>query len=60
MRRKSVRAPSQIVACAWCGTAFTLAMTGRIPKWCSRSCRQRAWEQRRAAESPGALPWTSW
>lgn len=24
---------------------------GRIPKWCSASCRQRAWEQARAAES---------
>jgi len=22
---------------------------GRIPKWCSSSCRHRAWEQRRAA-----------
>lgn len=51
MQRKSVRAPGQIVACAWCGTTFALAATGRIPKWCSGSCRQRAWEQRRAAES---------
>jgi hypothetical protein len=25
--------------------------TGRIPKWCSASCRQRAWEQSRAAAS---------
>jgi hypothetical protein len=24
---------------------------GRIPKWCSASCRQRAWEQARAATS---------
>lgn len=52
MQRKSIRAPGQIVACAWCGTTLTLATTGRIPKWCSPSCRQRAWEeQRRAAES---------
>ncbi len=51
MQRKSVRAPGQIVACVWCGTTFSLATTGRIPKWCSQSCRQRAWEQRRAAES---------
>ncbi len=51
MQRKSVRAPGQILACAWCGTTFTLATTGRTPKWCSQSCRQRAWEQRRAAES---------
>jgi hypothetical protein len=27
---------------------------GRIPKWCSASCRQRAWEQSRAAASGGA------
>ena len=24
---------------------------GRLPKWCSASCRQRAWEQARAATS---------
>jgi hypothetical protein len=24
---------------------------GRIPTWCSQTCRQRAWEQKRAAES---------
>ena len=24
---------------------------GRIPKWCSAVCRQRAWEQTRAAQS---------
>lgn len=24
---------------------------GRIPKWCSDTCRHRAWEQRRAAAS---------
>jgi hypothetical protein len=24
---------------------------GRIPKWCSASCRQRAWEQSRAEAS---------
>jgi hypothetical protein len=24
---------------------------GRIPKWCSAACRQRAWEQARAAAS---------
>lgn len=24
---------------------------GRIPKWCSPGCRQRAWEQARAAAS---------
>lgn len=24
---------------------------GRVPKWCSSSCRHRAWEQRRAADA---------
>lgn len=24
---------------------------GRVPSWCSNSCRHRAWEQRRAASS---------
>ena len=24
---------------------------GRVPSWCSNSCRHRAWEQRRAAAS---------
>jgi hypothetical protein len=37
--------------CGWCGGPIQLKPTGRIPKWCSASCRQRAWEQKRAAES---------
>ena len=37
--------------CGWCGSPIDLKETGRIPKWCSSSCRQRAWEQRRAAAS---------
>ena len=37
--------------CAWCGTALAPKPRGRIPKWCSASCRQRAWEQARAAAS---------
>jgi hypothetical protein len=38
-------------ACAWCGKAIEPKARGRIPKWCSASCRQRAWEQARAASS---------
>jgi hypothetical protein len=38
-------------SCAWCGTALAPKPRGRIPKWCSASCRQRAWEQARAAAS---------
>ncbi|MCU1482162.1 MAG: uncharacterized protein JWQ19_2948 [Subtercola sp.] len=37
--------------CGWCGRPITVKATGRLPKWCSSSCRQRAWEQARAAAS---------
>lgn len=37
--------------CGWCGTPMQPKARGRIPKWCSPSCRQRAWEQARAAQS---------
>ena len=39
------------VTCAWCGASVTVAKRGRVPKWCSATCRHRAWEQRRAAAS---------
>src|SRR3954470_5671033 len=35
--------------CGWCGGPITVKATGRLPKWCTPSCRQRAWEQSRAA-----------
>jgi hypothetical protein len=38
-------------SCGWCGGAIDVQPTGRIPKWCSPACRQRAWEQARAAAS---------
>ncbi|PZS16068.1 MAG: hypothetical protein DLM57_11270 [Pseudonocardiales bacterium] len=38
-------------ACGWCGGVIEVKATGRIPKWCSPACRQRAWEQSRAAAS---------
>jgi hypothetical protein len=37
--------------CGWCGGPIAVKDRGRIPKWCSASCRQRAWEQSRAAAS---------
>jgi hypothetical protein len=37
--------------CGWCGKPISVKDTGRLPKWCSPSCRQRAWEQSRAAAS---------
>jgi hypothetical protein len=39
------------VTCGWCGAPVTVAARGRVPKWCSATCRHRAWEQRRAAAS---------
>jgi len=36
-------------ACGWCGGPITLRSRGPIPKWCSATCRHRAWEQSRAA-----------
>lgn len=49
--KKQRRTPGQTVACGWCGALITLRKTGRVPKWCSETCRHRAWEQRRAAAS---------
>lgn len=37
--------------CGWCGKRVEVRPRGRRPKWCSSSCRHRAWEQRRAAAS---------
>src|SRR3954452_17898656 len=37
--------------CGWCHRAITPRSRGPIPKWCSATCRHRAWEQRRAAAS---------
>src|SRR4051794_37481211 len=37
--------------CGWCRGAITPRSRGPIPKWCSATCRQRAWEQSRAAAS---------
>ena len=49
--RRSPRRPGQSLACGWCGTPILLPARGRIPKWCSSSCRHRAWELTRAAAS---------
>lgn len=37
--------------CGWCRGPIAVKATGRLPKWCSSPCRQRAWEQSRAAAS---------
>ena len=38
-------------ACGWCQGPIAARNRGPIPKWCSATCRKRAWEQKRAAES---------
>ena len=38
-----------VVTCGWCGATVPVPSRGRVLKWCSASCRHRAWEQRRAA-----------
>jgi hypothetical protein len=48
---RSPRRPGQTLACAWCGSPILLPARGRTPKWCSSSCRHRAWELTRAAAS---------
>ncbi len=35
----------------WCGGPITPRSRGPVPKWCSATCRHRAWEQARAAAS---------
>ena len=42
------RRPGQTVECGWCGRAVEVPAHGRVPSWCSSSCRHRAWEARRA------------
>jgi hypothetical protein len=44
------RRPTSIT-CGWCGIEVTVRPVGRLPSWCSTSCRHRAWEHRRAAAS---------
>jgi len=48
---ESARRRHAATACGWCHGPIEIKATGRIPKWCSASCSQRAWEQSRAAAS---------
>jgi hypothetical protein len=50
-RARLPRRPGQTLACGWCGSPILLPARGRTPKWCSSSCRHRAWELSRAAAS---------
>ncbi|ADL10490.1 hypothetical protein LJU02_05215 [Corynebacterium pseudotuberculosis] len=45
----------RVNTCAWCGKEFASPGRGRPKKFCSHSCRQRAYEQRTASIGP-AVP----
>lgn len=47
---KQLRRPA-FIECGWCRRSVPVGQSGRVPKWCSTTCRHRAWEQRRAAAS---------
>jgi hypothetical protein len=51
MTKRPRRRPGQRLVCGWCSREFVPGARGPTPKWCSQACRQRAWEQRRAARS---------
>ena len=44
----SHRRPDQLVACGWCGRAVRVPSRGRVPKWCSATCRNKAWQANHA------------
>lgn len=46
--RQLSRRLGQTVECGWCGRPVKVPARGRVPLWCSSSCRHRAWELRRA------------
>ncbi|GAA3538817.1 hypothetical protein GCM10022263_27950 [Nocardioides daeguensis] len=37
-------------ACQQCQESFTIASTGRPPRYCSATCRKKAWEARKMQE----------
>lgn len=49
--KRIARRAGQSLACGWCGSPILVPARGRLPKWCSSSCRHRAWELTRAAAS---------
>ncbi len=39
------------ITCDWCAQPTIVKPRGRVPRWCSETCRHRSWEQGRAAAS---------
>lgn len=50
-KRRTTGRRNAATDCAWCGLPITRRNRGPIPKWCSATCRHRAWEKNRAAAS---------
>jgi hypothetical protein len=48
-RRVRTAARPTSVPCAGCGKDVPVRTRGPLPVWCGQTCRQRAWELRRAA-----------
>jgi len=46
----SHRRPGQSVECGWCGQTVPVPSRGRVPKWCSATCRNRAWQAKHAPD----------
>ncbi|MDO4609312.1 hypothetical protein [Corynebacterium sp.] len=48
--------PARRSTCEWCGTEFEDSPRGRSRKYCSQSCRQRAYEARKGIRRPVVAP----
>ena len=44
----SHRLPGQVVECGWCGKSVPVPSRGRVPKWCSATCRNKGWQANHA------------
>lgn len=44
----SHRLPGQVVECGWCGKNVPVPTRGRVPKWCSATCRNKGWQANHA------------
>lgn len=53
MQTETPRGPDDEPLCGWCGGPMRQPGTGRRRVYCRRSCRQRAYEAREAAEMAG-------
>jgi len=53
--RQMTKTVTKKMKCAWCKSRFKPPLRGRRPKYCSHSCRQRAYEARRAEQNIPSL-----